>query len=356
MEEKKPLILGAAYHGNRMPHHAYEDMRDMMRAGMDLVVHMFSHTDWDRHLNKMKEILAISEEVGLTSWVDNWGLGGPPGDKSHFLAYHPEAHQYYSDGTMDPVRACLNSEAFRTFTKDWINAVEYIGGKTIFWDEPHLPLRKVDGAYTGAYACACPRCRELFHARYGYDMPGEINDDVRSFRLETIRSYFAEVTSYSAQKGMQNVVCVMLGDNDQFGIGLSTLDTICSIPTLHNIGSDPYWLGHSLKEIGSPYEFVYRNARKNIEISERYGKDHNIWIQTYATPRGREEEIVEAAEAAYDAGARTIIAWGYYGSDSNDYAAKNPEKTWMATREAFRRVRDLERDEILRERRGRVGR
>ena len=55
----KPLKLGAAYHGNRMPHHAREDMRDMMRSGMDLVVHMFSHTDWDRHKNKMKEILEI---------------------------------------------------------------------------------------------------------------------------------------------------------------------------------------------------------------------------------------------------------------------------------------------------------
>ena len=99
----KPLKLGAAYHGNRMPHHAREDMRDMMRSGMDLVVHMFSHTDWDRHKNKMKEILDISHEVGLETWVDNWGLSGPPGDKSHFLSYHPEAHQIYSDGAMDPV-------------------------------------------------------------------------------------------------------------------------------------------------------------------------------------------------------------------------------------------------------------
>ena len=52
--ERKPLILGAAYHGNLMPHHAREDMRDMMRNGMDLVVHMFSHTDWDRHKEKMR--------------------------------------------------------------------------------------------------------------------------------------------------------------------------------------------------------------------------------------------------------------------------------------------------------------
>ena len=56
------------------------------------------------------------------------------------------------------------------------------------------------------------------------------------------------------------------------------------------------------------------------------------------------------------AGARTIIAWGYYGSESNDYAAKNPEKTWVKTCEAFRRVREMERDAILGENRKRHGR
>ena len=43
---EKLLRLGAAYHGNRMPHHAYQDLSDMASHGMNLVVHMFSHTDW----------------------------------------------------------------------------------------------------------------------------------------------------------------------------------------------------------------------------------------------------------------------------------------------------------------------
>ena len=67
--------------------------------------------------------------------------------------------------------------------------------------------------------------------------------------------------------------------------------------------------------------------------------------------RGREEEIIEATEALYDAGARTIIAWGYYGSESNDYAAENAPVTWAKTCDAFRRVRDFERDKILAENR-----
>ena len=65
----KPLRLGAAYHGNRMPHHARQDLLDMATHGMDLVVHMFSHTDWDRHKLVMKDIVTMSEDMGLEVWA-----------------------------------------------------------------------------------------------------------------------------------------------------------------------------------------------------------------------------------------------------------------------------------------------
>ena len=76
-----------------------------------------------------------------------------------------------------------------------------------------------------------------------------------------------------------------------------------------------------------------------------------MWIQTYDVPRGREEEIIEATAAAYDAGARTILAWGYMGSESNDYRAQNPLGTWNMTVEAMRRIRAVERDRIWEENR-----
>ena len=86
MNVDNKLKLGVAYHGNRMLKHVREDMLDIIHHHFNLVVHMFSHNDWDRHKNIMKEIVEISEEAGLEVWIDNWGLGGPPGDKSHFLS------------------------------------------------------------------------------------------------------------------------------------------------------------------------------------------------------------------------------------------------------------------------------
>ena len=46
-----------------------------------------------------------------------------------------------------------------------------------------------------------------------------------------------------------------------------------------------------------------------------------------------------------------MLAWGYRGSESNDYAAKNPERTWNVTVEAMKRIRSMERDRILAENR-----
>ena len=57
----------------------------------------------------------------------------------------------------------------------------------------------------------------------------------------------------------------------------------------------------------------------------------------------------------YDAGARTILAWGYYGSASNNYRAQNPLVVRAKTAEAFRRIWDRERDRLRQESRRKLG-
>lgn len=345
---KRSLQTGVAYHGNRMLSHVREDMKRISQADMDIVVHMLSHTDWERHKTVLKDIIAITEDAGMEVWVDNWGLGGSPGDKSHFLAYCPDAHMYNSDGTMHPSQVCLNSPEYRKFVKQWLDTVAEIGGKTVFWDEPFFPTQRPKSADDKevVYTCRCPRCQKLFFERYGHEMPRYLDAEAEEFRSNTLVDYFDEITSYSASLGLYNAVCVML--HPHLGISLDTLDRICSLPHLHNVGSDPYWYA---KKDANPYGFVYEKAKKNVEIAERFHKDHNVWIQTYNVPRGREEEIIEATAAAYDAGARTILAWGYMGSESNDYRAQNPERTWNTTVEAMARIRNEERNRIWEENR-----
>ncbi len=345
---KRSLLTGVAYHGNRMLSHAIEDMKTIARADMDVVLHMYSHTDWTRHKAVMKDMFKATEDQGLEVWVDNWGLSGPPGDTSHFLAFYPDSHTYFNNGEMSPTYACLNSPDLRDFQKKWIDDVYEIGGRTIFWDEPCIPKKKLESGEF-VYGCCCPRCKKLFEERYNRPMPTENveNDkDFMQFRTDTVVDYFRELTEYSTSLGMKNICCVMV--IPEAGSDFELLDRICSLPTMYNVGSDPYWF---VEKDAHPYEFVYNQTKDSLALADKHGKDHNIWIQTFRVPAGREEEIIQATEAAYDAGARTILAWGFNGSESNTYRAENPIKTWEMTVEAMRRIRSIERDKILAENR-----
>ncbi len=356
---ERRLKTGVAYHGNRMLSHAITDMKEIARADMDIVVHMLSHTDWERHDKVMGDIFRASEDVGLEVWVDNWGLGGMPGDKSHFLSYHPEAHMQYGDGQMHPYQVCLNAPAYRQFVKDWIDKVRELGGKTVIWDEPQIPAPHVDANKSNERysCCTCPECKAIFREKYGKEMPIIMDEEVGNFRRETIYDFFTFVSDYSHSLGMQNVICPIpqliegLTSNDgRADHQKLTFDRLCAIPNINNIGTDPYWCQMAAPG-ASPYQFVYDITKKTVTETDKAKRDHNIWIQAYAIPAGREDEIITACEAAYDAGARTILAWGFHGCESNTYRAENPERTWLYTVEGLKRIKNMERDRILAENR-----
>ena len=350
---QKKLRTGCAYHGNRMLSHAITDMKEIAAADMDIVVHMLSHTDWERHDQVMADIFKATEAEGLEVWVDNWGIGGAPGDRSHFLGYHPEAHTYYGDGIMHPFQICLNAPSYRQFVKDWVDEVARLGGKTVFWDEPNIPTTKIPDTDDYYSACTCPTCRKMFEEKFNKPMPAVMDADVIKFRNDVLVEFHDFVSEYAAKAGMTNVICFMpyqlnmdsTQDKRRGGLDIAK---ICQMPHIDNISTDPYWFG---REPGHEYEYVYNTTKACVDIADKYGKDHNIWIQGYNAPIGREDEIISATEAAYDAGARTILSWGFHGCESNNYRSRNPERSWLYTCEGFKRIKSMERDRILAENR-----
>lgn len=344
------LKLGVAYHGNRILRHVEEDMADITKHGMNVVVHMFSHNDWDRHVGVMKDIVQMSEAQGLEVWIDNWGLGGPPGDKSHFLQYHPEAHQVYSDGQPDPVSACYNSEAFVKFTTDWVDTVYDFGGRTIMWDEPRFKERKATwqmeaGESEPEFTCFCSTCKKLFEERYNRPMPTQITPELAEFRKWTVENYFNRVTSHSAALGMKNIIAIM-PRTYAYTLGLMKL------PHMDNFGIDPYWHPENPKRYQEPYQFVYRATVDLLARTAQNNKENHVWIQGYQIPAGYEDEIITAADAAFDAGARTILAWSYRGGESNTYRSEHCDRVWEAMGEAAHRLRSRWLDQVREERLG----
>ena len=178
-------------------------------------------------------------------------------------------------------------------------------------------------------------------------MPAIPNQDCFEFQSWTIVDYFKDVTAYSNSKGMINSVCVML--NKGIGINLDNIEELKSITTMENIGTDPYWISsHKPEFCGEDvYKFVYTASKKCVDVANAAGKGHNIWVQSYRTPAGHEEDIIYAAEAAYDAGARNIFFWGFRGCEGNNYRSKVPEFTWRAAGDAAQRILNKERDRVV---------
>ena len=334
------LKLGVAYHGNRILKHIKDDMKDIVDHNMNLCVHMYTHNDMDRNKNLMKDIFDITKDYGLELWVDNWGIGGPPGDKSHFLQYSPESHRIISNGTVDPVRVCYNSKAYVDFSKKWIDHVVAAGGNKLFWDEPHLDVYP-----DGTYACHCPECQKLFEEKYNKKMPEKSNEDIIDFQAWTIGNYFATVTKYAHEAGCENITCLMPHS-------LQFLKGVVDLPYIDDIGTDPYWhYGRS----NEPYKYVYEISKPFMDEVREHGKKSHIWLQAFDNRNGSEAEIYEAADAAYDAGAKTILAWSYRGGEAVDYKADCGDMVWQVTGDAMRRIRDRYQDDVRWEYRKKMG-
>jgi hypothetical protein len=194
------------------------------------------------------------------------------------------------------------------------------------------------------YCCHCPRCKKLFEEKYNQPMPRILTPEFEEFRTDTIIDFFGEITDYAKSLGLYNAACIMPGTTH--GISLESVGKLLSLPGIDNVGYDPYWYGvHP-----SAYEYVYNHSKEAIARADAYGKGHNIWIQGFA-PGKVEEQIVEACTAAYDAGARTLLAWSFHGGESNNYRGPYTDRTWRKVIEGMRFVKDVDRHRVWEENR-----
>ncbi len=334
------LKLGVAYHGNRMLNQVQADMQDIIKHNMNLVVHMFSHNDMERNKSVMKDIISATKFLGLECWIDNWGIGGPPGDVSHILQFYRDSHQVNNKGEIDPLRICFNSPGYLEFTKKWIDAVYEAGGDTIFWDEPRLNASD-DGT---EFACCCERCKKLFEEKYNKPMPNFITPEVESFRRDSVINYFAKATAYAKEAKMRNTVCMYL-DSWWFAKSIAALSSV------DEVGTDPYWTNKT----EDVYGFVYEKSKEFIDTAAELERPSHIWGKGYGFKNGFEDSVFEGTEAAYDAGARTILSWSFRAGEACDYRMQCPDLGWHIIGESMRRIRDRHVDECINNKRKKYG-
>lgn len=325
------MIKGVSYFGVRSPKLALMDVAHIKEAGFNAVLHTWSEEDLQYYYDTMKQIVNESAAMGLSVYVNPWGVGRVFGGEaySELTARNHDMCQVALDGK-PKVAACPNHPEFRVYMHKWIAAVCDTKVSTIFWDEPHFYFEK--GGLQN-WSCRCEKCREKFRTKYGYEMPAELTEDVKLFREQSLIEFLDEMTQDVKSRGKRNCVCML---PPWFPAGLDDWSKVASLDAVDEIASDPYW------ERGASEEWIrekYREtANKLVEVASRYAKSVQMWIKAYQIEAGRENDLAIAVEESRAAGIKNIFAWSYRGTETLSWLkSDNPDEVANVFRKALKK-------------------
>ncbi len=330
------MKLGCSYFGNRIMRHVAEDMKYLADKHFTYVVHTFSENDFHFYGRTMKDIVRISKECGLETYLDPWGVGKVFGGEafSEFVCTHPQVRQIISDGLPAGI-ACLNNPEFRQFIHEWIDAAVETDTDYVFWDEPHFYIPTWMGGRPNTWGCLCQHCRKKFEERYNAPLPEIETSEVKEFKHQSILDFLTEMIGYTHKLSKKNALCILPHSTGQ---GDNWID-FASISELDIFGTDPYWYA-SGKDVK---EYMGEFAREVAKTCRQTGREGQIWIQGFKVPAGREEEIRTAVEVAVNAGIRNLAVWGFEACAHISWVAPDdPAKAWSIICDAFASVKNID--------------
>jgi N-acetylmuramic acid 6-phosphate etherase len=294
---------GCSYFGARIVRHVRRDMADLAARGYSGVLHTFSENDLAYYRGTMREIVEASHEAGLSVQASPWGLGRTFGGEaeSRWVAFHPEECQVLDDGRR-VAGACLNSEEYRGFCKEWADWVLDCGVDAVFWDEPAWMVPAHVGIDDDArWTCRCAHCE----ARFGAPIPRERTPEVQAFREASVVDFLRDVLAHVAARGGRNTVCLLPSTEGSHGI--SDWNDVASLPGLTTFATDPYW--KHWNEPAGP--FVRRFARLLRETCARHGVAAQLWLPSFGLVADEIPELESAVAGAREEGVDDLWTWGY---------------------------------------------
>jgi len=328
------MKTGFSYFGVRRPEHVRADMAEMAREGCNRVLHTWSEDDLAYYRDTMGVLVRISRQEGLEVYVNSWGVGRVFGGEalSEIVAKHPGSNQILSTGEIMPA-VFPNQQVFQAYMDGWIDAVCATEVETIFWDEPHFFFRK---GKSGEWACRCGVCQELFRDLMGHAMPVTQDDEIRSFRQESLLGLLDRWTRRVAAQGKRNCICLL---PDTFDAGLPDWDSVAALPQVQELASDPYWEdADGIEKVRADYSLY---AKRLVDLCAKHGLESQMWMKLYRIKTGTEHFAPTAAEISYDAGIRNLMAWSWRASEWLSWLrSDNPELAHRRMVECYLALRE----------------
>ena len=320
------MSIGTSYFGSRIPRHVGADMERLAEQGFTGVLHVLTENDLEYYRGTMAEIVRLSHACGLEVLMAPWAVcelfGGEA--ESRFGARHPQYGQVLDDGDVVPA-SCPNQPAVRAVVHGWIEAAVAFGADRLLCDEPHWVHPHHFDRSRERWGCRCSRCQALFAQRFGFDMPVEFTDEVRSFREASMVDFIGDFVAHATSAGGRTSVCLLPLTGGQHGI----LDwgSVAALPGLDTFGTDPYW-----RAFDKPAEpFVSEYADRVVSLAREHDVTAQLWIQGFRLDAADADDVRAAVRIARDAGIEDIWTWGFEAcAHMSALAGDDPAVIWDA--------------------------
>ncbi|RQG94243.1 hypothetical protein [Natrarchaeobius chitinivorans] len=324
------LEKGTSYFSVRDPKHAEADLDRFKDEGLNAVLHTFSERDRMYYTETMSEIVEASHDRDFTVYMNPWSIGRVFGGEalSEFIGKNPESCQVLSTGESVPT-ACFNDPDFREYMRGWVADAADVGADVLFWDEPHwyIPEWFDHEVPEGTWTCRCESCQELYEEEYDEQMPATRTERIDEFREASLLSFLDEMMELTAEKGLENAVCLLPSEDSDHG--LRDWEKLAANEHLDVLVTDPYW---DVFDEESP-EFISYFTDTVVSLAEEYDLKSQIWIQGFRLDDDPETigDVRKATRATIDGGVDSVFMWGYDACRSiSDIACEDPDAVWEA--------------------------
>lgn len=334
---------GVSYYGLSYPEHAKRDFQEMLSHNCNAVILALSEFDIDFWFPNIIRITEVAKELGLTVYLDTWGVGkwfgGEP--PSIFLTNNPGNRQV-SAFTDEPVpAACFNTRAFRDYFYNICEKLaHYVPADGFFWDEPHYALPKSYASITGGagddWSCRCPVCQRRFEEQYGYPMPRQLTNEVINFRqdqaLEILETASRKIKTIRPASKITCCVHATLGTyyvTEKRGYDNWDKVGACDAFDVFSTTIISYQL---------PTSFFKSITQRTLDTAHKYGRKSQRWLMGYYQEPENLEQIKQVVQLYADMGTDSLFAWTYRGGHGTVLAAPRALEVWDTLGEAYGQV------------------
>ena len=334
---------GVSYYGLSHVEHAERDFLEMRRHNCTAVVLALSEFDIDFWWPNINPIVKAAHDIGLTVYLDTWGIGkwfgGEP--PSLFLTNNPGNRQV-SAMTDEPLpAACFNTKAFRDYFFDICERLaDEVEADGFFWDEPHFALPKGYASITGGagddWSCRCPYCQRMFEQLYGYQMPRQLTAEVKRFRhdraLDILETASKKIKAIQPQSKITCCVHATLGtyyvtENR----GYDNWDKVARCDAFDVFSS-------TILSYQLPREFFRSVTQRTLDMAKKHCKGSQRWVMGYYQEPEDLEEIGRIIQLYSEMGTESIFAWTYRGGHGTILAAPRALEVWDTIGRAYGEV------------------